>query len=122
MVSFIYPDRSSNPHFHKTISPKFSVKDLVDELNELALPTDGLKPDLQARVQLAYLGVRAPEYEEEIAGWFGLNKTGLDKKCKAAGVVTHGKASMFINRRALVMKLCESSPIYLSKLDRAVPG
>lgn len=115
MASLIYANRSSNPHFHKAVPSKLNVDDLVDELGELGLPTNGLKADLQARLQLAYLGLRAPEHEEQIAGWFGLNKAGLDKKCMALGVVTNSKASMHVNRRALVMKLCESSCLMNNK-------
>jgi hypothetical protein len=109
MVSFIYGSGEPNLHFHEIVSPKLNVTDLVTELREFELPTDGLKADLQARLQLAYLGVLAPEHEEEIAGWFGLNKAGLDKKCKELGVVSGpAKASMQANRRAAVMKFCES--------------
>lgn len=117
MASLIYANRSSNPHFYKTVPSKLNVDDLVDELGELGLPTNGLKADLQARLQLAYLGLRTPEHEEQIAGWFGLNKAGLDKKCMALGVVTNSKASMHVNRRALVMKLCESSSSGLLELN-----
>ncbi|PMD12828.1 hypothetical protein NA56DRAFT_666037 [Hyaloscypha hepaticicola] len=106
VVSFIHSSGSSNPHFHKIVSSKLNVSDLVSELGEFKLPTDGLKADLQARLQLAYLGLLAPEHEEEIASRFGLSKAGLDKKCKELGVVgdNKAKATMQVNRRAAIMK------------------
>jgi hypothetical protein len=67
MISSIHGSGGSNPHFHKIVSPKPNVSDLVSELGEFELPTDGLKAGLQARLQLAYSGLLAPEHEEEIA-------------------------------------------------------
>lgn len=77
------------------------------ELFSPPLPTTGLKPILQARLQLAYLGFQCKEKEEEIGGWYRLDKAALQRKCTALGIEKKeidGK-TMQVLLRMVVMKL-----------------
>ena len=75
------------PHF-ELIVPNYTVGELRNELSSFTPPlsTKGLKHVLQARLQLAYLGCEKKNIEEEIAGWFKLDKELLVKKCKELGL------------------------------------
>jgi hypothetical protein len=100
----------ANEHFESTVPARYGVTELKEELSSFSppLPTRGLKPILQARLQLAYLGFQCKEKEEEIGGWYRLDKAALQRKCAAFGIEkkeVDGK-SMQVLLRMAVMKLC----------------
>lgn len=103
MVSIIC-HKSDNEHFYDTISDSSLINELVQELTEFSLPINGYKHQLQARLQLAYLGVQASEHEEKISSWFKLNLAQLQAECKDRKISDKGlKADL---RRTLCMHLC----------------
>jgi hypothetical protein len=97
-------------HFESTVPARYGVTELKEELSSFYPPllTTGLKPILQARLQLAYLGFQCKEKEEEIGGWYRLDKAALQKKCAALGIEKRevdGK-SMQVLLRMAIMKFC----------------
>jgi hypothetical protein len=99
----------ASPHFESTVPARHGVAELKEEPSSFSppLPTTGLKPILQARLQLAYLGFQCKE-KEEIGGWYRLDKAALQRKCAALGIEkkeVDGK-SMQVLLRMAVMKLC----------------
>jgi hypothetical protein len=97
-------------HFECTVPARHGVAELKEELSSFSppLPTTGLKPILQARLQLAYLGFQCKEKEEEIGGWYRLDKAALQRKCAALGIEKRevdGK-SMQVLLRLAIMKFC----------------
>jgi hypothetical protein len=111
MVSSIYDQPSDNLFFRKTVADTTLISELEKELeDDFSLSADGHKKDVQARVQLAYLGVHAPELEEQVAALFGMNKPALEQKCAAEGLNIKGTKAFL--RRALCLSLCQCSPLY----------
>jgi hypothetical protein len=103
MVSTIC-HKSDNENFYARISDSILINELVEELTEFSLPINGYKHQLQARLQLAYLGVQASEHEEKIGSWFKLKLGQLQAECKDRKISDKGsKADL---RRKLGMHLC----------------
>ena len=100
----------TNQHFESAVPARYGVAELKEELSSFSppLPTTGLKPILQARLQLAYLGFQCKEREEEIGGWYRLDKAALHRKCATLGIEkreVYGK-SMQVLLRMAIMKFC----------------
>lgn len=111
----------ANPQFESTVPARYGVTELKEELSSFSPPlsTTGLKPILQARLQLAYLGFQCKEKEEEIGGWYRLDKAALQRKCAALGIEKRevdGK-SMQVLLRMAIMKFCMFDLFFLLVLS-----